>query len=156
MLQNIVNQTLAKGVEGEYADDSARRESGFILEEQSSGGTAAAGSLSFTANPTNGDTITIGSVVYTFADTLTNANDIKIGTAVSNTLDSLEKTINGDGEAGVDYFAGTTTPLGFATAQVSSQVVNLTATESGVDGNSIALVSSSENAYVQYVIKRID
>ncbi len=148
MLQNIVNQTLAKGVEGEYADDSARRESGFILEGQSSGGTAATGSLNFTANPTNGDTITIGSVVYTFADTLANANEIKIGSAVSNTLASLEKTINGDGEAGVDYFAGTTTPLGFVTAQVSSQVVNLTATESGVDGNSIALASSSENASV--------
>lgn len=146
MFQTQVNRFLAQGIEGEYADDSPRREQGYILLANTIAGAAATGSLAFTANPTDGDTVTIGSVVYRFKDTLAQANDIKIGTAVANTLASLEKTINGDGEVGVDYFAGTTTPLSIVTASVSSQTLNLTATEAGIAGNSIALASSAPNA----------
>ncbi len=36
MVQTVVNQFLAKGVEGDYADDSPRREAGFILTGTSS------------------------------------------------------------------------------------------------------------------------
>lgn len=145
MFQTQVNRFLAQGIEGEYADDSPRREQGYILLANTIAGAAATGSLAFTANPTDGDTVTIGSVVYRFKDTLAQANDIKIGTAVANTLESLEKTINGEGEEGIDYFAGTTTPLSIVTASVSSQTLNLTATEAGIAGNSIALASSDEN-----------
>lgn len=148
MLQKIVNQSLARGVEGEYADDSARREAGYILEVQTSGGSAAAGKLTFAANPTNGDTITIGSVVYTFADTLSAANEIKIGSALTDTINSLVKTINGEGTAGTDYFAGTTTPLDFVSASGDATSVTLTAEEAGVEGNSIALASSKPNVTV--------
>ena len=145
MFQTQVNRFLARGIEGEYADDSPRREQGYILLANTIDGAAATGALAFTANPADGDTVTIGSVVYRFKDTLAQANDIKIGTAVTNTLASLEKTINGDGEEGTDYFAGTTTPLSIVTASVSSQTLNLTATEAGIAGNSIALASSDEN-----------
>ena len=135
MFQTQVNRFLARGIEGEYADDSPRREQGYILLANTIDGAAATGSLAFAANPADGDTVTIGSVVYRFKDTLAQANDIKIGTAVANTLASLEKTINGDGEEGTDYFAGTTTPLSIVTASVSSQTLNLTATEAGIAGN---------------------
>lgn len=145
MFQTQVNRFLAQGIEGEYADDSPRREQGYILLANTIAGAAATGALAFTANPTDGDTVTIGSVVYRFKDTLEQANDIKIGTAVANTLASLEKTINGDGEEGTDYFAGTTTPLAIVTASISSQTLNLTATEAGIAGNSIALASSDAN-----------
>lgn len=145
MFQTQVNRFLAQGIEGEYADDSPRREQGYILLANTIDGAAATGSLAFTANPADGDTVTIGSVVYRFKTTPEQANDIKIGTAVANTLDSLEKTINGDGEEGTDYFAGTTTPLSIVTASVSSQTLNLTAAEAGIAGNSIALASSAEN-----------
>ena len=145
MFQTQVNRFLARGIEGEYADDSPRREQGYILLANTIDGAAATGALAFTANPTDGDTVTIGSVVYRFKDTLAQANDIKIGTAVTDTLASLEKTINGDGEEGTDYFAGTTTPLSIVTAAVSSSTLNLTATEAGIAGNSIALASSDEN-----------
>lgn len=145
MFQTQVNRFLVQGVEGEYADASPRRESGYILLANTIEDAAATGSLAFTANPADGNTVTIGSVVYRFKDTLAQANDIKIGSAVADTLASLEKTINGDGEVGVDYFAGTTTPLAVVTAIVSSQTLNLTATEAGIAGNSIALASSNEN-----------
>lgn len=145
MFQTQVNRFLAQGIEGEYADDSPRREQGYILLANTIAGTAATGSLAFTANPTDDDTVTIGSVVYRFKTTPEQANDIKIGSAVTDTLASLEKTINGDGEEGTDYFAGTTTPLAIVTASISSQTLNLTATEAGIAGNSIALASSDAN-----------
>lgn len=145
MFQTQVNRFLAQGIEGEYADDSPRREQGYILLANTIAGAAATGSLAFTANPTDDDTVTIGSVVYRFKTTPEQANDIKIGTAVTDTLASLEKTINGDGEEGTDYFAGTTTPLAIVTASISSQTLNLAATEAGIAGNSIALASSDAN-----------
>lgn len=145
MVQTQVNRFLAQGVVGEYADDSPRREQGYILLSNTIAGAAATSSLAFTANPADGDTVTIGSVVYRFETTPSQANDIKIGSAVANTIESLQKTINGDGVEGTDYFAGTTTPLSIVTASVSSQTLNLTATTLGVVGNSYALASSDEN-----------
>lgn len=145
-LQTQINQFLARGVEGEYADDSPRREAGYILLANVTEGVAATGKLAFTANPTAGDTVTIGSVTYRFETTLAKANDIKIGAALTNTLASLEKTINGEGISGTDYFADTVTPLTDVTASVSGNDLNLTALETGAVGNSIALASSAANA----------
>lgn len=145
MFQTKINQTLALGIEGEYADDSPHRESGYILLANTTAGEAAAGSLAFAANPADGDTVTISSVVYRFKTTPAQANDIKIGAAATDTVTSLEKTINGDGEEGTDYYAGTTTPLTLVTAVTSGTTLTLTAQEEGVNGNSIALASSDAN-----------
>lgn len=146
MFQTKVNRYLAQGVEGEYADASPRRDTGYILLANTTEGTAATGKLAFTANPSDGDSVTIGSVVYRFKTEMAQANDIKLGTDAAATLASLEKTINGDGEEGTDYYAGTTTPLTIVTASVSGNDVTLTATEEGIAGNSIALASSAANA----------
>lgn len=146
MFQTKVNRYLAQGVEGEYADASPRRDTGYILLANTTEGTAATGKLAFTANPSDGDSVTIGSVVYRFKTEMAQANDIKLGTDAAATLASLEKTINGDGEEGTDYYAGTTTPLTIVTASVSGNDVTLTATEEGIAGKSIALASSAANA----------
>lgn len=148
MFQTQINQFLARGIEGEYADDSPHREQSYVLLANNAEGIAATGSLAFAANPANGDTITIGAVVYKFATTLTQANDIKIGADISATLDSLEKTINGEGEPDTDYAAGTTTPLVNVTASVSGSTVTLNATDAGVAGNALALASSAANVTV--------
>lgn len=148
MFQTKINQTLALGVEGEYADDSPHRESGYILLANTTEGEAAKGSLAFSANPSDGDTVTISSIVYRFKTTPEQANDIKIGTATADTIASLEKTINGEGEEGTDYYVGTTTPLDLVTASASDTTLTLTAQEEGIDGNSIALASSGTNITV--------
>lgn len=148
MFQTKINQTLALGVEGEYADDSPHREMGYILLSNTIAGSAAVGKLAFAANPADGDTVTISSVVYRFKTTPAQANDIKLGSAVADTIASLEKTINGEGEEGVDYFAGTTTPLTLVTASTSGSTITLTAQENGIEGNSIALASSDANVTV--------
>ena len=146
--QTTVNQYLARGVEGEYADDSPRRESGYILNAQVTDGVAAEGTLTFAANPTANDTITIANVTYTFKSTLAAANDIKIGANLAATLTSFAKAINGTGVAGTDCYAGTTDLSALVEASASSTVVTLTAIEEGVEGNYIALASSAANATV--------
>lgn len=149
MFQKQIYSNLPAGVEGEYADDSPRRETPYILiANTTQTGTAAKGSLAFTANPADGDTVTIGSVVFRFKTDMAQPNDIKIGTAVANTIESLEKTINGEGVEGTDYFAGTTSPLGDVIASTSGTTLSLTATAEGADGNSIALASSDANITV--------
>lgn len=148
MVQTQIYQNLAPGIPGEYADDSPRREAGYVVLSNVIGGAAATGSLTFAANPADNDTITIGSTVYRFKTTLEQANDIKIGAALTDTLTSLDKTINGEGEAGVDYFAGTTSPLTDVTANVSDSALNLTAEAVGIAGNAIALGSSAANVTV--------
>lgn len=148
MLQTKVYERLPIGIEGEYADDSPRRDTGFILLANTTAGVAATGTLAFAAQPAVNDTITIGSVVYRFVETLAQANDIKIGAALANTLASLEKTINGEGEEGTDYYQGTTTPLTNVSAVVDGSNLKLTALEEGLGGNSIALASSAANVTV--------
>lgn len=144
MFQTQINQFLARGVEGEYADDSPHREQPYVLlSNTTTNGAVATGSLAFTANPANNDTVTIGSVVYRFVNTLAQANDIKIGAAATNTAQSLADAINGEGEQGVDYAAGTDIFLDNVEASLSGTTLTLTAKEMGVVGNSIALASSN-------------
>lgn len=146
--QKQINQFLARGVEGEYADDSPRRESGYILMANVTAGAAATGKLAFAANPSDGDTVTIGSVTYRFETTLAQANDVKIGAVLADTLASLEKTVNGEGISGTDYYADTVTPLTDVIATVNGNALDLTAQEEGVSGNAIALASSAANVTV--------
>jgi hypothetical protein len=54
------------------------------------------------------ETVTIGTTVYTFKDTLTGAaNEVKIAATSVLTLVNLKKAINASGVAGVDYGFGT-------------------------------------------------
>lgn len=58
-------------------------------------------------NVTDADTVTIGTTVYRFKDTMAAAYDVKIGEDAATTLDNLKAAINGTGTAGVEWFAGT-------------------------------------------------
>ncbi len=148
VFQNSVNQFLARGIEGEYSDDSPRRECGYILQGQTTDGVAAQGVITFTANPTANDSVTIANVTYTFKSTLAAANDIKIGANLEATIASLVKAINGTGTAGTDYYTGTANLAALLTADGSATVLTLTANEAGVEGNYIALASSAANGAV--------
>jgi len=58
-------------------------------------------------NVTDGDTVTIGSIVYRFKDTMLAAYDVQIGASAAITLDNLKAAINASGTPGTEYFAGT-------------------------------------------------
>jgi hypothetical protein len=60
-----------------------------------------------TTNVADGDTVTIGSIVYRFKDTMLAAYDVKRGADAATSLDNLKAAINASGTPGTEYFAGT-------------------------------------------------
>lgn len=58
-------------------------------------------------NVADGETVTIGSIVYRFKDTMLAAYDVQIGASAAISLDNLKAAINASGTPGTEYFAGT-------------------------------------------------
>lgn len=58
-------------------------------------------------NVADGETVTIGAVVYRFKDTMLAAYDVQIGASAAISLDNLKAAINATGTPGTEYFAGT-------------------------------------------------
>lgn len=93
----------------------------------------------------NGDTVTIGTKVYTFQSALTNVDgNVKIGGTAAASLTNLFNAINGTGGvSGTDYAAATVAhPTVTATNPTGTTVV-LTAKTQGVAGNAIASTETS-------------
>lgn len=106
---------------------------------------AATGTVTFTENPSDGDTLQIGSVTYKFMTSPAAANDVAIKGTVYETAQNLTDVINGDsGEA----YAGTTSPSLDVSAEVEAGVMTLTARTAGTAGNSLALVQTGDFANV--------
>lgn len=106
-----------------------------------------AASLVLTSDNTNvsdGDTVTVGTTVYRFKNTMSQAYDVKIGTDADTTLLNLAKAINGSGIAGTNYFAGTVAhTLVTSSATVTAHAITITAKTGGRSGNSIATAEAS-------------
>lgn len=130
MVQKSVYTAQALGVPGEFYDDSPRRVAPYILRS-AAGEIAATGSIAFSGNPADGDTVTVGETTYQFKTDMAAANDIKLGSSQSDSIATLVKVINGTGASGTDYYAGTTTPNASASASAS-----------GAAGNSVALAAT--------------
>lgn len=65
MVQKSVYTAQALGVPGEFYDDSPRRVAPYILRS-AAGEIAATGSIAFSGNPADGDTVTVGETTYQF------------------------------------------------------------------------------------------
>lgn len=106
---------------------------------------AATGTVTFTENPSDGDTLQIGSVTYNFMTSPAAANDVAIQKTVYETAQNLADVINGDsGEA----YAGTTSPSLDVSAEVEAGIMTLTARTAGTAGNSLDLVQTGDFANV--------
>ncbi len=66
-------------------------------------GVRATGVLTFTANPANTESITLGSKTYNFETTLAVANDVLIGAATIDTMRNLANAINDGPGKGTTY-----------------------------------------------------
>lgn len=141
MVQKSVYTAQALGVPGEFYDDSPRRVAPYILRS-AAGEIAATGSIAFSGNPADGDTVTVGETTYKFKTDMAAANDIKLGSSQSDLIATLVKVINGTGASGTDYYAGTTTPNASASASASGAEVTITAKTAGAAGNSVALAAT--------------
>jgi hypothetical protein len=58
-------------------------------------------------NVADAETVTIGTTVYRYKDTMALAYDVKRGADAATSLDNLKAAINASGTPGTEYFAGT-------------------------------------------------
>lgn len=110
-----------------------------IWGEVTTGSIAATGTITFTAQPANGSTITIAGVVYTFVTALTTGNQILIGATLANTLTAAAAALN----------ASTSAVISMATYSASPTVLTITHDSPGTVGNTFAIaVSGTANGTV--------
>lgn len=111
-------------------------------------GSLASGTVTLTSNSLDGQTVTINGRTYTFKTTLTIAlNEIQIGTTSTDTAANLKAAINGEGALGTNYSVGTEKLAGVI-ATAASNVITITATLPGTQGNSIGLTSGGAGVSV--------
>lgn len=107
--------------------------------------TAAAGTLTNATSFSDGETVTIGTTVYTFKTSLSvtpTAYEVLIGANVAASHTNLAKAINDSGTAGTHYGTGTVIhPTVSASATATTTVV--TAKTPGTAGNAIATTETS-------------
>jgi hypothetical protein len=132
---------------GQSAADAHAHGTAITVDLKTSAGVAATKVLtSDNTELTDGDTVTIGSIVYRFKDTLAQAYDVKRhGTTADTTMGNLIKAINGTGIAGVEYFAGTVAHTQVTAGVLAAHAFTVTANSIGAAGNAIAIAESSSH-----------
>lgn len=103
-------------------------------------GVAATGTLTGTTIG-NGNTITIGTVVYTFVTALSDpdvAYEVLIGATDSDSLDNLVACITNNGDAGVHYGVGTVIHPDVDANVGAGDTIDIAANVAGANGNLIA------------------
>lgn len=106
----------------------------------------ATGVLTAAGNPGDGDTVTIGSKIYTFQTVLTNVDgNVLIGASASDSLDNLIAAINLGAGSGTVYAAATTLHPTVSAAAGAGDTMNASAKTAGAAGNAIATTEASTN-----------
>lgn len=132
-MQTKVNITQALGIVGSWVNDALKSAVGYIIKgSNQTAAVKATATITFAANATEGDTVTINGAEYTFSATASeNPFVVLIGAAEANTATSLAAAITA------------TSP--FATGNANAKVVTLTAREGGASANGMEVVSSTSN-----------
>lgn len=118
----------------------------------SNGDTVAIGSLyagqTLTSDgvvPSDGDTVTVGSTVYTFRNVITLPFDVYIGTTAAEALDNLYAAVNLTAGAGTKYGTGTTAHPTVSATTNTNTTQRFTAKINGTSGNAIATTETSSH-----------
>lgn len=114
------------------------------------GGAYASGTITFSGTTTDGDTVTINGVVYTFKDTLSAARHVKIGATAAATALNLVDAVNANyATYGVAYHQLTVANV-YCIASVASggTVVTVSSKLHGTASNSYTLAKSSTDITV--------
>lgn len=100
----------------------------------------ATGAFTLSSQPANGETVTIGSIVYTFKTAITTASgDVKIGATLADTQANLVGAINGDQTLIGSGYGSLTRPHPLVSASAfAANIMTVTALVGGTLGNSIA------------------
>lgn len=111
---------------------------------------AATGVLTFTSQPNDGDTATIGTKVYTFQTVLTTGEgNVLIGAAATNTIDNLIAAINHAAGSGSLYSGSFADPLVTAAAG-TGDTMDVTARVKGLSGNDIVTAESTATVRLEW------
>jgi hypothetical protein len=104
----------------------------------------AKNTLTSTAIPNDGDTVTIGAKVYTFQTVLTDVDgNVAIGGSQAQAMENLRRAINLDGVAGTNYATSMTSNALGTTATDTATTVVVEAVEAGSHKNSAATTETS-------------
>jgi len=113
-------------------------------------GAVATGTITFSANPSANDTVTVNTTTYTFkASVGATANEVLIGAAKEDTAKNLTAAINtalantNTGYSADTVYGTATTQNPSCTASLSGAVITVSAVYRGTLGNGIALAESS-------------
>lgn len=104
----------------------------------------ATGKFTMRVNPSNLDSLAIGSITYVFKTALASAYDVKIGATVDDTRNNLVKAIGLSGTFGTEYATGTIVHKKVM-AVANGLDVELTAVDKGTTGNLTVTWSGSAN-----------
>ncbi len=99
-------------------------------------GIAATGSYTFSAQPANSATITVGGQAFTFVTGTPTANQIKIGATLAETIANAVVALNASVVAGVAV----------ATYRADANVIRITYDTLGTSGNAMTIVAGSSPA----------
>lgn len=129
-MQTKVNIFPAIAKVGTWATDRLKSAFSYSLRgTDATPSVAATGTITINKNPSENDTVTVGSIVYTFVAANPVGQQVLIGGSSTDTATNLAAIISG-----------------IATATASSAEVKVTASETGAKGNSIALATSNPTA----------
>lgn len=107
---------------------------------------AASGLLTAAGTPSDGDTVTLDNVVYTFKTTLTGAAfEVLINGSAANALTNLKSAVNTTGVIGTDYGLGTTKHPTTGAGVLTSTTLVFNANTVGAAGNAITTTETSSN-----------
>src|SRR5262249_25084859 len=92
-------------------------------------------------NVSDGDTVVIGSITYTFKTSIAGQliYSVLIGASAAASLTNLQAAINETGTRGTTYVTGTLPNFDVWASAVTATVLTLTARRGGTAGNSLAL-----------------
>lgn len=108
---------------------------------------AARGTLTFTDQPANGETVVIGSKTYTFQTTLTDVDgNVQIGATTADSIDNLVSAINLSTGAGTKYAASMTLNTQVTASEGTGLTMVVVAKTPGVAGNSIGTTDTVADA----------
>ncbi|MHA1481884.1 MAG: hypothetical protein ACTSQA_00415 [Candidatus Heimdallarchaeaceae archaeon] len=110
---------------------------------------ASVGTLTSDATaPADGDTVTIGTKVYTYKTTLTPVEgEVLIGVSAATALDNILAAVNHTGTAGTDYSCAAANATVIGTTNTDTAQLFVARTK-GVAGDSIAFEESSDHLSV--------
>lgn len=110
------------------------------------GGAQASGTLTAIGIISDGDIVSLDTLVYTFKTTLTGAAfEVAIAGSTANALSNLNKAIKLTGVAGTDYGTGTVKHPSVTTGTLTSTTLQIVALVYAASGNIISTVATGAN-----------